>query len=154
MCPGVVLLSPTGLFEVRAAEYLASCPEPEPSGVNKFLKGLGKPLAPPLPKKGIICILRFFAVTVCCAFREQNEVLTEEVRDCLSRRREGEAKPSVACQARRSARRISCESLLRTFASERKPDRLGGDEVEPGPGPVSPRLRDKKKKSGVLLFLF
>ncbi|TSO77773.1 DENN domain-containing protein 2C [Bagarius yarrelli] len=29
-----------GLFEVRAAEYLASCPEPEPSGVNKFLKGL------------------------------------------------------------------------------------------------------------------
>ncbi|KAL7828847.1 hypothetical protein SRHO_G00324810 [Serrasalmus rhombeus] len=30
-----------GLFEVRAAEYLASCPEPEPSGVNKFLKGLG-----------------------------------------------------------------------------------------------------------------
>ncbi|XP_036390154.1 DENN domain-containing protein 2C [Megalops cyprinoides] len=30
-----------GLFEVRAAEYLASNPEPEPSGVNKFLKGLG-----------------------------------------------------------------------------------------------------------------
>ncbi|XP_026865792.2 DENN domain-containing protein 2C [Electrophorus electricus] len=30
-----------GLFEVRAAEYLASCPEPEASGVNKFLKGLG-----------------------------------------------------------------------------------------------------------------
>ncbi|XP_062855194.1 DENN domain-containing protein 2C isoform X2 [Trichomycterus rosablanca] len=30
-----------GLFEVRAAEYLTSCPEPEPSGVNKFLKGLG-----------------------------------------------------------------------------------------------------------------
>ncbi|MCI4380626.1 hypothetical protein PGIGA_G00242160 [Pangasianodon gigas] len=30
-----------GLFEVRTAEYLASCPEPEPSGVNKFLKGLG-----------------------------------------------------------------------------------------------------------------
>lgn len=42
----------TGLFEVRAAEYLASCPEPEPSGVNRFLKGLGKPLASPLPKKG------------------------------------------------------------------------------------------------------
>uniref|UniRef100_H3CZX5 DENN domain containing 2C n=1 Tax=Tetraodon nigroviridis TaxID=99883 RepID=H3CZX5_TETNG len=30
-----------GLFEVRVAEYLDSCPEPEPSGVNKFLKGLG-----------------------------------------------------------------------------------------------------------------
>ncbi|KAJ8265055.1 hypothetical protein COCON_G00141540 [Conger conger] len=30
-----------GLFEVRAAEYLVSNPEPEPSGVNKFLKGLG-----------------------------------------------------------------------------------------------------------------
>ncbi|XP_051524569.1 DENN domain-containing protein 2C-like isoform X1 [Myxocyprinus asiaticus] len=31
-----------GLFELRAAEYLESYPEPEPSGVNKFLKGLGK----------------------------------------------------------------------------------------------------------------
>uniref|UniRef100_A0A668AD13 DENN domain containing 2C n=1 Tax=Myripristis murdjan TaxID=586833 RepID=A0A668AD13_9TELE len=30
-----------GLFEVRTAEYLDSYPEPEPSGVNKFLKGLG-----------------------------------------------------------------------------------------------------------------
>ncbi|XP_076021256.1 DENN domain-containing protein 2C-like [Genypterus blacodes] len=30
-----------GLFEVRVAEYLDSNPEPEPSGVNKFLKGLG-----------------------------------------------------------------------------------------------------------------
>ncbi|XP_026189379.1 DENN domain-containing protein 2C isoform X3 [Mastacembelus armatus] len=30
-----------GLFEVRVAEYLESYPEPEPSGVNKFLKGLG-----------------------------------------------------------------------------------------------------------------
>uniref|UniRef100_A0A8C9RGS4 DENN domain containing 2C n=1 Tax=Scleropages formosus TaxID=113540 RepID=A0A8C9RGS4_SCLFO len=30
-----------GLFEVRAAEYLESNPPPEPSGVNKFLKGLG-----------------------------------------------------------------------------------------------------------------
>ncbi|XP_016401973.1 DENN domain-containing protein 2C-like [Sinocyclocheilus rhinocerous] len=30
-----------GLFEMRAAEYLDSYPEPEPSGVNKFLKGLG-----------------------------------------------------------------------------------------------------------------
>lgn len=35
----------TGLFEMRAAEYLDSYPEPEPSGVNKFLKGLGKPFA-------------------------------------------------------------------------------------------------------------
>uniref|UniRef100_A0A8C2ZZP1 DENN domain containing 2C n=1 Tax=Cyclopterus lumpus TaxID=8103 RepID=A0A8C2ZZP1_CYCLU len=30
-----------GLFEVRVAEYLDSYPEPETSGVNKFLKGLG-----------------------------------------------------------------------------------------------------------------
>ncbi|XP_061623370.1 DENN domain-containing protein 2C isoform X1 [Phyllopteryx taeniolatus] len=30
-----------GLFEVRVAEYLDSSPDPEPSGVNKFLKGLG-----------------------------------------------------------------------------------------------------------------
>ncbi|XP_061592730.1 DENN domain-containing protein 2C isoform X3 [Cololabis saira] len=30
-----------GLFEARVAEYLDSCPEPEPSGVNRFLKGLG-----------------------------------------------------------------------------------------------------------------
>uniref|UniRef100_A0A8D3A6I9 UDENN domain-containing protein n=1 Tax=Scophthalmus maximus TaxID=52904 RepID=A0A8D3A6I9_SCOMX len=31
-----------GLFEVRVVEYLDSYPEPEPSGVNKFLKGLGR----------------------------------------------------------------------------------------------------------------
>ncbi|RXN12415.1 DENN domain-containing 2C-like protein [Labeo rohita] len=30
-----------GLFEMRAAEYLDSYPEPETSGVNRFLKGLG-----------------------------------------------------------------------------------------------------------------
>ncbi|XP_024915516.1 DENN domain-containing protein 2C [Cynoglossus semilaevis] len=30
-----------GLFEARVAEYMDSYPEPEPSGVNKFLKGLG-----------------------------------------------------------------------------------------------------------------
>ncbi|XP_024149474.1 DENN domain-containing protein 2C [Oryzias melastigma] len=30
-----------GLFETRVSEYLDSCPDPEPSGVNKFLKGLG-----------------------------------------------------------------------------------------------------------------
>ncbi|XP_037540292.1 DENN domain-containing protein 2C [Nematolebias whitei] len=30
-----------GLFETRVVEYLDSCPEPEPSGVNKFFKGLG-----------------------------------------------------------------------------------------------------------------
>lgn len=30
-----------GLFELRAAEYLDSYPEPETSGVNRFLKGLG-----------------------------------------------------------------------------------------------------------------
>lgn len=32
----------SGLFEVRVTEYLDSCPEPEPSSVNKFLKGLGR----------------------------------------------------------------------------------------------------------------
>ncbi|XP_034552138.1 DENN domain-containing protein 2C isoform X2 [Notolabrus celidotus] len=30
-----------GLFEFRVTEYLDTYPEPEPSGVNKFLKGLG-----------------------------------------------------------------------------------------------------------------
>ncbi|XP_053562538.1 DENN domain-containing protein 2C [Bombina bombina] len=30
-----------GLFEVRACEYLKTLPETEPSGVNKFLRGLG-----------------------------------------------------------------------------------------------------------------
>ncbi|XP_057680739.1 DENN domain-containing protein 2C [Corythoichthys intestinalis] len=30
-----------GLFEIRVAEYLDCTPDPEPSGVNKFLKGLG-----------------------------------------------------------------------------------------------------------------
>nr|XP_033774909.1 DENN domain-containing protein 2C [Geotrypetes seraphini]XP_033774910.1 DENN domain-containing protein 2C [Geotrypetes seraphini]XP_033774911.1 DENN domain-containing protein 2C [Geotrypetes seraphini]XP_033774912.1 DENN domain-containing protein 2C [Geotrypetes seraphini]XP_033774913.1 DENN domain-containing protein 2C [Geotrypetes seraphini] len=30
-----------GLFELRACEYLESIPETEPSGVNKFLRGLG-----------------------------------------------------------------------------------------------------------------
>lgn len=30
-----------GIFELRVAEYLESYPEPAPSGVNKFLKGLG-----------------------------------------------------------------------------------------------------------------
>lgn len=116
-------LSPfTGLFEVRAAEYLASCPEPEPSGVNKFLKGLGKPLASPLPKKGIICIICCLTVTVCCAFREQNEVLTEKVRDCLSSGRRKKNKRSVACQARRSTER-------RAVSHWRKRDRLGGDKL-------------------------
>lgn len=32
----------TGLFEVRAQEYLETLPSGEHSGVNKFLKGLGK----------------------------------------------------------------------------------------------------------------
>uniref|UniRef100_A0A3B3Z916 UDENN domain-containing protein n=1 Tax=Periophthalmus magnuspinnatus TaxID=409849 RepID=A0A3B3Z916_9GOBI len=31
-----------GLFEMRVVEYLESYPEPAPSGVNKFLKGLGE----------------------------------------------------------------------------------------------------------------
>lgn len=30
-----------GLFELRAAQYLETMPESEPSGMNKFLKGLG-----------------------------------------------------------------------------------------------------------------
>lgn len=32
----------TGLFEVRAQDYLDSLPGAEHRGVNKFLKGLGK----------------------------------------------------------------------------------------------------------------
>lgn len=32
----------TGLFEVRAQEYLETLPSGEHSGVNRFLKGLGK----------------------------------------------------------------------------------------------------------------
>lgn len=35
-------LSSPGLFEVRAQEYLETLPSGEHSGVNKFLKGLGK----------------------------------------------------------------------------------------------------------------
>lgn len=33
---------PSGLFEVRAQEYLDSLPGSEQRGVNKFLKGLGE----------------------------------------------------------------------------------------------------------------
>lgn len=40
--PWVMNLVVSGLFEVRVADYLDSNPEPEPSGVNKFLKGLGE----------------------------------------------------------------------------------------------------------------
>ncbi|NXG27622.1 DEN2A protein, partial [Dromaius novaehollandiae] len=36
-----------GLFEVRAQEYLETLPSGEQSGVNRFLKGLGKGLAKP-----------------------------------------------------------------------------------------------------------
>lgn len=36
------ILSPTGLFEIRAQEYLETLPIGEHSGVNRFLKGLGK----------------------------------------------------------------------------------------------------------------
>lgn len=123
-----------GLFEVRAAEYLASCPEPEPFGVNKFLKGLGKPLASPQPKKGIIYIICFLTVTVCCAFREQNEVLTEKVRDCLSR---GGRRPRVTCQARWSAEKRAA-SHCNDRLPPRKPDRPGGDQIEPGLGSFHP----------------
>ena len=35
-------LSLTGLFEIRAQEYLETLPSGEHSGVNKFLKGLGE----------------------------------------------------------------------------------------------------------------
>lgn len=37
-----VLFFLTGLFEVRAQEYLDSLPGSEQRGVNKFLKGLGE----------------------------------------------------------------------------------------------------------------
>lgn len=37
-----------GLFEVRAQEYLETLPTGEQSGVNKFLKGLGKMPEQPL----------------------------------------------------------------------------------------------------------
>lgn len=46
-------LSSPGLFEVRAQEYLETLPSGEHSGVNKFLKGLGKawvPVASPSSK--------------------------------------------------------------------------------------------------------
>lgn len=43
-CPGC--LSSPGLFEVRAQEYLETLPSGEHSGVNKFLKGLGKAWIP------------------------------------------------------------------------------------------------------------
>lgn len=66
---------------MRAAEYLTSCPEPEPSGVNKFLKELGKTVPP--PKKGKRSFGQFMA-TDCCAFREQNEVLAKEVSGFIS----------------------------------------------------------------------
>lgn len=36
---------PSGLFEVRAQEYLDSLPGSEQRGVNKFLKGLGETYA-------------------------------------------------------------------------------------------------------------
>lgn len=38
--------SSPGLFEVRAQEYLETLPSEEHSGVNKFLKGLGKACLP------------------------------------------------------------------------------------------------------------
>lgn len=38
--------SSTGLFEVRAQEYLETLPSGEHSGVNRFLKGLGKAQGP------------------------------------------------------------------------------------------------------------
>lgn len=44
----VDLFFSAGLFEVRAQEYLETLPSGEQSGVNRFLKGLGKELANPL----------------------------------------------------------------------------------------------------------
>lgn len=74
-----------GLFEVRAAEYLDSQPEPEPSGVNKFLKGLGR--------KDLKCYMHSiyndcrvtFSFSYWCHVlltwcRQQNEISPEEVR--------------------------------------------------------------------------
>lgn len=40
-----------GLFEVRAQEYLETLPSGEQSGVNRFLKGLGKEPAKPLASR-------------------------------------------------------------------------------------------------------
>lgn len=42
-----------GLFEVRAQEYLETLPSGEQSGVNRFLKGLGKEPAKPLASQGL-----------------------------------------------------------------------------------------------------
>lgn len=72
----------SGLFEMRAAEYLNSYPETELSGVNRFLKGLGKSFAAfpfvwsSMKKNVVLCLQHVF---VC---REQNEILAEEVRRC------------------------------------------------------------------------
>lgn len=43
-CPVCFFLP--GLFEIRAQEYLETLPIGEHSGVNKFLKGLGKAWVP------------------------------------------------------------------------------------------------------------
>lgn len=56
----VLCASNSGLFEVRAREYLKTLPEAEPSGVNKFLKGLSKFDL----KENVICSISFILLIV------------------------------------------------------------------------------------------
>lgn len=54
-----------GLFEVRAQEYLETLPSGEQSGVNRFLKGLGKEPAKPLASQEGWASRLTGPVTVC-----------------------------------------------------------------------------------------
>lgn len=65
-----------GHFEVRVAEYLHSYPEPEPSGVNKFLKGLGRccSVLSSVSKIHLRLLMSFLR------FRKQDEAPTNEVK--------------------------------------------------------------------------
>uniref|UniRef100_A0A3Q2T5R6 DENN/MADD domain containing 2C n=1 Tax=Fundulus heteroclitus TaxID=8078 RepID=A0A3Q2T5R6_FUNHE len=62
-----------GLFETRVAEYLNTSQEPEPSGVNKFLKGLGscRSLKRSLSKATSQSVIRLLLLLV--VFRKQDE---------------------------------------------------------------------------------
>lgn len=55
--PPFSLPHPVGLFEVRAQEYLETLPSGEQSGVNKFLKGLGKRSKKPLLMRWVIMLI-------------------------------------------------------------------------------------------------
>lgn len=72
-------LSLPGLFEVRVAEYLDSYPEPEPSGVNKFLKGLGKcysVIKCSLSRANFQQLILWFCLFLFLFFRKQDEAPT------------------------------------------------------------------------------